>query len=92
MTEQSVTRRGLSRADKRRLGILPWQITLTLFAMRNEGADLKNMTVEQLKAAILLECQSEHPEAWADGVDWEAIAEFLERIIPLILQIISLFL
>ena len=45
-----------------------------------------------IAAAVLAKIQGDNPEAFADpGVDWDALIEFIERLLPIILQIIEMF-
>jgi signal transduction histidine kinase len=88
--DTDVELRGVSRRDARKLG-------LTIREMISIARELKSAGeltgVAEIDAEQILErAISKNPKAFADpALDWDSILAFIERILPLILTILSLF-
>jgi len=89
----------LTRREKRELGLLPRQLAWSMIGMHREGIPVKDTPPAELAVMLLADAQVDNPQAWAKvkaDRDWEsffaALANFLETVVPIILQLIALFL
>jgi aspartate/tyrosine/aromatic aminotransferase len=58
----------------------------------NDAGALKGLSRHEKAVVILDQCVQDNPTAFADpSIDWDALIAFIERLIPLIMTIISLF-
>jgi len=99
LSEGSTMAKDLSRKEQRELGILPRQIFVTLFALKREGVLQEGMNAKEI--AVMIACEKmasdEYASSWNQvqqgtyGIDWNAIADFIERIVELLLKILPLF-
>lgn len=84
----------LTLKQQAELAVLPWQLWRYIREMRDEGFDFTGWR-EDLTPACCGVCgkaATVAPGAWAPGaVDWDAIIDFLERLLPIILKIIEIF-
>lgn len=86
----------LTRREQRKLGVLPRQLITYAIRLKKEGVDLKEIADRDAKEACMMlvgEAVSDNPKAWADpkAINWDALFAFIEKLIPLILQIIAAF-
>lgn len=92
--EQVVGRRnGLSWIQRRRLGITPLNMARVVKRLKSEREDFDEWSHEEIAAEVLNELMNENPTAYADvaAIDWDGLLAFIERLLPVILQIIALF-
>jgi len=79
--------------QRRKLG-LTWRNLRPIVKHLQEEGRIGNGNPSADAVLVMEELMAQNPEAWAaeaPTVDWDAIIEFLERLIPLILKILSLF-
>lgn len=82
--------RDLSRREARQLGLTIREITSIARELKSAG--LLTGDRETDAEMILSKAIERNPKAFADpALDWDAILAFIERILPLILTILSLF-
>lgn len=89
----------LTRKQQRELGILPRQILSTIRQLKEDGQVVAGMTSREIAFVVMADVMqvSEYSETWGAvrqgtyGVDWEAIADFIERIVELLMIILPLF-
>jgi hypothetical protein len=92
--EKTVGRRGgLSWLQRRRLGITPLNMARVAKRLKAENEDFDEWSREEIAAAVLNELMNENPTAFADvaAIDWDGLLAFIERLLPVILQIIAPF-
>lgn len=77
---------GLTRRDRRQLGITIRGIRLAAKELREDGREITSQ-------AVLETIIDQNPTAWANkpGIDWDAIIAFIEKLLPLILKFIEIF-
>jgi hypothetical protein len=64
----------------------------TILKEMDAAGELEGKTNAQLAAEVLSRAVDQKPEAFGDpAIDWDAILVFIEKLISLILKIISLF-
>ncbi len=89
----------MSRRQKRELGILPRQVLQRLRTLAKDGEICSGMGAEEIALVLVMDLASEDccEAAW-DGVmegtfgaDWDAILEFLTKLIELIIRVLPLF-
>lgn len=84
--------RGLTFKQRRELGVTFGNIRRVLAEMQSKGEIPQGATAGDLAVMVAHQLVVENPQAASDPtLDWDALLEFIERLIPLILQIISLF-
>ncbi len=77
--------------QRRAMGLTFRGVRTILKEMRDAG-ELEGKSNSQLAVEVLDKALDQKPEAFANpAIDWDAIMAFLEKLIPLILKIISLF-
>jgi hypothetical protein len=82
--------RGLTFRQRIDMGLtVPNMLRVAREMKRNgELSDDADVAAAQIAAALA----GENPKAFADpSIDWDAILAFIEKLLPLILQIISIF-
>lgn len=88
-----VSEKRLGLLERRKLGLTIGQLRPVVKQMIDEGRlDPENHSAAA--AAVMDELASKNPSAWQDPMgapDWDAILEFLEKLMPLILKLIALF-
>jgi hypothetical protein len=81
---------GVSRRDARKLGLTIREITSIARELKAAGQLTGDRETDA--ETILSKAITKNPKAFADpALDWDSILAFIERILPLILTIISLF-
>jgi hypothetical protein len=89
--EKVQARRGISWKQRRALGLTFRNVRKTLSALNADG-DLEGVAASELPVMVLDRLVDDNPRAYATAeLDWDAILNFLERLIPLILRLIELF-
>jgi len=95
MITKATTRRfQLGILERRRLGLTLSAIQDITQSLAADGVITAKMDDRDILEAVAMELAIDNPQAWAAaggdrlGIDWVG---FLERILPLILQIIALF-
>ena len=84
-------RSGLDRKARRKLGLTFKNIRRATKALYQAG-ELEDMSRSEIAAAVLDKITSENPKVYADPtLDWDALLDFIERLIPIILRLIELF-
>lgn len=82
----------MSRKERRQNGLLAWQLTIRTVKLWREGLDVRNMSKEELAAALAADMRE---EGLATGIDIERlfhlILEYLPQILELVIVIIGLF-
>lgn len=89
----------LSRKQQRELGILPRQVLGRIRSLKTDGQIDKDMSAREIAFVVMMDAMAdnEYTDQWTSvrqgtyGVDWEAIADFLERIVELLMIILPLF-
>jgi hypothetical protein len=82
----------LSEPQMEAMGITRRAVRQAGFRLLRQGR-LRGLTKKEIAAEILDEIASENPTAFSDvaGVDWDSILAFIEKLLPIILQIIAMF-
>ena len=80
----------LTWRQRREMGLTFADVRKQLIAMHADG-ELEGLSATEVTAEVLVRLVSENPKAYKDGVDWDQIFNFLERVVALILQLIPLF-
>ena len=82
----------LSESQMQAMGITRRNVRRTGFRLLRQGK-LRGLNRQEISAEILDEIASENQDQFKDvvGVDWDSVLEFIERMLPLILQLIALF-
>ncbi len=84
-------RRALDRKTRRKLGLTIKNIRRATKALYKAG-ELEDMGRAEIAAAVLDKITGENPKVFADPtLDWDALLDFIERLIPIILRLIELF-
>jgi len=84
-------RRGLTFRQRRELG-LTFRNVRRLLAEKQKAGELEGRDTAELAVEVFNDLVTENPQAFSDpSLDWDAILAFLEKLIPLIMQLISLF-
>ena len=82
----------MSLRDRWRLGV-NWFTVLKAAKELSSDPNFEPTTQREFAEAILCHLSGmNRPQAVKDGIDWDSLIEFIERILPLILEIIMLFL
>ena len=82
---------GLTIKQRRGMGLTVANVRKILVEKQAAG-ELDGKTVEELSVEVLGQLVAENPKAFADPkIDWDALIAFLEKLIPLIMKIIALF-
>lgn len=81
-----------------KLGIRPVQVWKRCKTLSRQGVIDKDMSPRDIAYAVMVDCATDDrfAQAWQEDVasgniDWEAIADFLERVVELLLKILPLF-
>jgi len=79
--------------ERRRLGLTPLGVIAAARRLAKDGQINKSTPKEELLELIAIEIMVQNAAAWAEApeIDWDAIIQFLERLIPIIAAIIALF-
>ena len=84
-------RKGLTLRQRRAMG-LTYKNIKTIVERKQVAGELADIDACCLAVEIADELFDGNPQAFADpALDWDAILEFLEKLIPFILKIIALF-
>lgn len=78
------------RRQMRQAGLTVLNVRRRARQMARDGEITSSMTREQIRDTVLDDLYAAEPRAMA-GVDWDAILAFIEKLLPLILQIIAMF-
>jgi len=86
----------LSRADQKRLGIRFFQVIRSLRQLKKEGEIEKGMSAADI-SLVLIASKMEEPEYASEwqavgAPDWDAIFEFIEKLVELIMKLLPMFL
>ncbi len=84
----ATARRELTWRQRAELGLTPGKLAQRLKTLRDSGEIDAQSSDGEIAAALTASIHKDHPKA---KVDWDAILAFIEKLIPLILQIIELF-
>lgn len=86
-------REGLTRRQRRDMGLTFGNVRRVLSELQaDESACFDDCCIEELAVMVAERVVTENPAAFQDPqLDWDAILAFIERLIPLIMTIISLF-
>ena len=83
---------GLTIRQRREMGLTLRNVTRIVKELDEAGEITEDTTVEEAAVMVLSVLVEDTPAAFQDpAIDWEAILAFLERLLPLILQIIAIF-
>lgn len=90
MTEVAEARNELSFIQRRKLGLTLPNALQTIAKLKREGklSDDEDVAVGQIAAAMALKNPSAYAEA---ALDWNKILQWIQDILPIILQLISIF-
>lgn len=81
----------LTFKQRRALGLTFRNVRVKMTEMADAG-ELEGLSQSEMAAEVLNRIVADNPQAFRDpAIDWDALLEFLERLIPIILQLISLF-
>ena len=87
--------RCLSISDRRSLGVTFYGFFCTLRAMKRDGVDFKGVSSRERAEMVFSRLIDDRPAAAAaidwKNIDWEAVWAFIEKIIELIMKLITLF-
>jgi len=82
----------LNLLERRRLGLTIRNVKPIVERLQAEGQITEETPPSTAAVMVFEELVSADPKAYADAsIDWDAVLEFLEKLIPLIIAIISLF-
>lgn len=85
-------RKGLTLRQRREMGLTVRNVRATLAKMQADGEITEDMDSNSVAVMVADKLLSDNPSAFQDpSLDWDAILEWLERLIPFILKIIALF-
>ena len=83
----------LSWRERRRMGLTIPKIATTLKQLKAEGEIEQGMSQSEIAVAVLDRLSAEDPKMYADvSLDIEGILAFIERLLPLIMTILGIFL
>ena len=90
MTEVAEARAELGLIQRRKLGLTLANVLQTAAKLKKDGklSDDEDVATGQIAAAMALKNPSAYAEA---ALDWEKILAWIEKILPIILQLISIF-
>lgn len=80
----------VSRREMRRNGVTLLEMRRRVRQMARAGELTREMTPAQVRETVLDDICSDNPRI-VEAIDWDALLAFIEKLIPLILQIIALF-
>lgn len=91
--EPTKLRKGLTRQQRRDMGLTYRNVKRVLAELQaDESVCFDDCCVEELAVLVAAELVADGPTAFQDpSLDWDAILAFIERLIPFIMTIISLF-
>ena len=76
--------------ERRRLGLTFGNIARVAKDLKSKGQLAEDPTIAA--GQIMAQIAAENPQTYSEpGVDWDAILEFIEALLPIILQIIEMF-
>lgn len=82
----------LTFRERRKLGLTMRDLLATARQLKERGRLGDDLTKSEYAAELAYSSVSQNMDAYAKmGVDWDAIIEFIERLVPIIEWIISLF-
>lgn len=86
----------LSRRRKRELGLLPHQVIRNVVSMAKQDLITKDMSPQEMAFAYTAHVSQAEPykAAWSavEGPDWEAILEFIEGLMELLVKFLPMIL
>lgn len=78
--------------QRREMGLTIGNIRRATKQLLDDGTITTDTPRDEMAAAVLNQLVVENPKAFADpSLDWDALLAFIERLLPIILQIIALF-
>jgi hypothetical protein len=80
----------VGRREMRRQGVTLLEMRRRVKQMARAGELTKEMTPAQVRETVLDDICSDNPRI-VEAIDWDALLAFIEKLIPLILQLIALF-
>ena len=85
-------RDGLSIRQRRDMGLTIRNIRRVIAKGQESGEITEDMTKAELSVYVANELLQDNPGAFQDpNLDWDALLEFIEKLLPLIMSIISMF-
>lgn len=90
--EAAKLRRELTAKQRNELGLTLAAVRDSVRELRRSGEIDERTSTSEIAAAVLGKLESKDPKAFAaPGLDLDAILEWLEKVIPIIMKIIALF-
>lgn len=80
----------IGRRQMRQAGLTVLNVRRTARQLAREGDITDGMTTDQIRDTVLDDLYANNPRAIA-AINWDAILAFIEKLLPLILQIIAMF-
>jgi hypothetical protein len=83
----------LDRRDMRRAGLTVLNVRRRVKQMARSGELTRDMSRDRIREIVMDDLMGDNPRAFENfgAVDWDAILAFIEKLLPLILQLIALF-
>lgn len=82
----------MTMRERRQRGLTLRNLVKVSRQLKESGELTSDMPRDEMAELILEAVVAEDPKAFAEvGLDWDAIIAFIEKLLPLILTIISLF-
>lgn len=83
----------LNRREMRRMGLTVLNVRRRARQLAIAGEITTDMSHEQIRDIVIDDLQGEEPGAYRNlgAPDWDAIIEFITKLLPLILQILAIF-
>ena len=86
-----VAKKGLSRKQRKEMGVTFRNIRRVMADMQQAG-ELEGLSSAEISAEVLNRLIGDNPQAFGDpSVDWDALLEFIEKLIEIIMRLISLW-
>ena len=80
----------VTRREMRRHGVTLLEMRRRVRQMARAGELTKDMTSAEVRETVLDDICSDNPRI-VEAIDWDALLAFIEKLLPLILQLIALF-
>lgn len=84
-------RRELTWRDRKDMGLTVRELAPVYRELKKSGEIDDESSDGEIAAALSVKMSQKNPMAFKGNIDWDAIIAFIEKMIPLILKLISLF-
>ena len=92
-TAEAMLESRISRREMRRAGLTVLNVRRHARHLAIAGEITSDMSQEQIRDIVLDDVRGDNPVVFdkVNAVNWEAILEFITKLLPLILQILAIF-